>query len=86
MRREKQPAGSHDKVTWRHSRNLLTRRRKNFPQRSGGDYYRTLFGISFGTYGRLRRDVLMGRRGYVPLRHLGEAPLRRGWVIHLKLV
>ena len=46
----------------------------------------TLLGVSFGSYRRCRRDVLMGHRGYIPLRHLGDIPLRRGWVFHLRLV
>ena len=44
----------------------------------------TLLGASFGSYRRLRRDVLMGRSGYVPLRRLGDVPLRRRWVFHLR--
>ena len=35
-----------------------------------------LLGVSFGTYRRRRRDVAMGRRGYVPLRRIGDVPLR----------
>ena len=46
----------------------------------------TLLGVSFGSYRRRRRDVLMGRRGYVPLRRLGDVPLRRLWVFHLRLI
>ena len=38
----------------------------------------TLLEVSFGSYRRCCRDVLMGRRGYVPLRHL--------WVFHLRLI
>ena len=45
----------------------------------------TFLGVLFGTYKRRRRDVLMGRRGYVPLRCLGNVPLRRRWVFHLRL-
>ena len=41
--------------------------------------------VSFGIYRRCRRDVLMGRREYVPLRRLGYVPLRRSWVFHLRL-
>ena len=41
----------------------------------------TLLGVSFGSYKRRRIDVLMGRRGYVPLRHLGDVPLRLLWVL-----
>ena len=55
-----------------------TRRRKNVTTR--------LLGVSFGSYRRRRRDVLMGRRGYVPLRLLGDVPLRRRWVFHLRLI
>ena len=43
-------------------------------------------GVSFETYRRRRRDVLMGRRRYVPLRRLGDVPMRRRWVFHLRLV
>ena len=46
----------------------------------------TFLVVSFGTYRRRRRDVVMGHRGYVPLRRLGEVPLRRCWVFHLRLV
>ena len=28
----------------------------------------------------------MGHQGYVPLRRLGDVPLRRRWVFHLRLV
>ena len=44
----------------------------------------TLLGVSFGSYRRRRRTVLMGRRGYLPLRRLAEVPLRRHWVFHLR--
>ena len=46
----------------------------------------TLLGVSFGSYRRRGRDVLMGRGGYVRLRSFGDAPLRRYWVFHLRLV
>ena len=39
-------------------------------------YHNDVFGFSFGTYRR--------RRGYVPLRCLGDVPARRLWVFHLK--
>ena len=42
--------------------------------------------VSFRTYRRRLRDVLMGGRGYVSLRRLGDIPLRRRWVFHLRLV
>ena len=43
-------------------------------------------GVSFETYRRRRRDVLMERRGYIPQRRLGGVPKRRHWVFHLRLV
>ena len=46
----------------------------------------TLLDVSFGSYRRRRRTVLMGRRGYLPLRRLGDVPLRRRWVFHLRLI
>ena len=46
----------------------------------------TLLGVSFGSYRRCCRDVLMGRRGYVPLRRPGDVPLRHRWVFHLRLI
>ena len=58
--------------------------------------------VLFETCLRLRGDVLMGRRHYVPIRHhhdipirrredvplrrLGDVPLRRHWVFHVRLV
>ena len=36
----------------------------------------TLLRVSFGTYRRCRRDLLMRYRGYVPMRRLGDVPLR----------
>ena len=58
-------------------------------------------GVSFETYLRRRGDVLIGRHYYVPLRRrhnipirrredellrcLGDVPLRRRWVFHLRL-
>ena len=46
----------------------------------------TLLGVSFGTYRRRPRDVVIGRRGYVTLRRLAGVPLRCRWVFHLRLV
>ena len=40
-------------------------------------YHSDINGVSFETYRRRRRDVLMGRRGYVTLRHLGDVPMKR---------
>ena len=45
----------------------------------------TFLGVSFRTYRRRCRDVLMGRRGYVPLWRPGNVPLRHCWVFHLRL-
>ena len=61
------------------SRDLLTRRRENVtPRGTTAKFLGVLF--SFGTFRRRRRDVLIGRRGYAPLRRLGNVPLRRRWV------
>ena len=69
------------------SRDLLIRRRENVTPRRGGDIPQQRFlGVLFGTYKRRRRDVLMGGGGYVPLRCLGNVPLRRRWVFHIRLV
>ena len=43
-----------------------------------------LLSVSFGTYKRRRRDVLIGRQRYVPLRRLGDVPRRRRWVFLLR--
>ena len=45
-----------------------------------------LFGVSFGTFRRRRRDILMGHCECVSLRRLGDVPLRRRWAFHLWLV
>ena len=45
----------------------------------------TLLGVSFGSYRRRPRYILMGRSGYVLLKCLGDVPLRRHWVFHLRL-
>ena len=45
----------------------------------------TLLDASFGVTGDVV-DVLIERSGYVPLRCLGDLPLRRSWVFYLKLV
>ena len=80
MRRENLPAGGHDKVIWKHSRDRSTDKASR--QRNSETWLRrttaTLLGVSFGSYRRRQRDVLMGCRGYVPL--------RRRWVFHLRLI
>ena len=43
-------------------------------------------GISFESYRRRRNDVVIGRRGYLLLRHLGDVPMRRRMVFHLRVV
>ena len=87
MRRENLPDGGHEKVLWKHSGERS--RDKGSRQRNSETWWRrttaTLLGVSFGSYRRRRRDVLMGRRGYVPLGRLGDVPLRRLWVFHLRL-
>ena len=69
MRRENLPAGGHDKVIWKRSRDRS--RDKASRQHNSETWLRrttaTLLGVSFGSFRRRRSDVLMGRRGYVPL-------------------
>ena len=61
MRRENLPAGGHDKVIWKRSRDHS--RDKALRQRNSETWWRrttaTLLGVSFGSYRRRRRDVLM---------------------------
>ena len=74
MRCENLPDGVHHKVTWKCSRDCS--RDQVSRQRNSETWWRrsiaTLLGILFGSYSRRSRDVLMWRRGYVPLRHLGD--------------
>ena len=49
-------------------------------------YHNNVIGVPFGTYRRRRWDVLMERRGYIPLRRLSDVPMRRRWVFHLRFV
>ena len=88
MRLENLPDGSHGKVIWSTERSRDGTRDKASRQRNFETRWRrtkaTLLGASFGSYRRLRRDVLMGRSGYVPLRSLGDVPLRRHWVFQLR--
>ena len=46
----------------------------------------TLLGVSFRTYRRRHRDVLVGHREYVPLRGLGDVPTWRRCLFHLRLI
>ena len=89
MRLENLPDGGHVKVIWSRERSRDCTRDKASRQRDPKTWWRrttaTLLGVSFGSYRRRRRDVVMGRRGYVPLRRLGDLPLRRWWVFHLRL-
>ena len=79
MRCENLPAGGHDKVIWKRSGDRS--RDKASRQRNSETWWRRttaiLLGVSFGSYRRRRRDVLMERRGYVPLRRPGDLQLRR---------
>ena len=72
MRRENPPDGGHDIVIWKRSRECSrskASRHSNFKT-----WWRlttaTIMGVSFGSYSRRRRDVLMRRRVYVPFRPL----------------
>ena len=42
--------------------------------------------VSFESYRKHRRNMLMERREYVPLRRFDDAPQRSRWVFHLRLV
>ena len=76
MRLVNLPDGVHVKVIWSRARSRDCTRDKASRQRDSKMWWRrttaTLLGVSFGGYRRLRRDVLMGRGGYVPLRRLGD--------------
>ena len=86
MRRENLPDGGHDKVIWELSRDC--RRNKASEQRNSETWWRrtkaTLLGVSFQSYRRRCRDLLIGRPGYVPLRRRDDVPLRQCWVFHLR--
>ena len=86
MKRESLPDGGHDKVISKRNRDRS--RDKASRQCNSDTWWRrttvTLLGVSFGSYRRCPRYVLMGRRGYVPLRRLGDVPLRQRWVFHLR--
>ena len=49
-------------------------------------YHSDVIELSFGIYRRRRRDALIGRQGFIPLRRLGDVSLRRRWEFHLRLV
>ena len=76
MRLVNLPDGVHVKVIWSRARSRDWTRDKASRQRDSKMWWRrttaTLLGVSFGGYRRLRRDVLMGRGGYLPLRRLGD--------------
>ena len=100
MRRGNLPDGGHDKVIWKRSRDLLTRRFDNVTPRRGedvpqrcywgfhlgltGDVEETSFGVSFETYFRRRGDVLMGLHCYVFLRRCQDVPIRRSGDVPLR--
>ena len=88
MRRENLPDGVHDKVIWKRIRDRS--RDKASRQRNSKTWLRpttaTLLSVSFGSYRRRLRDVLMGRCGYVPLRRLGAILMRPRWAFHLRLM
>ena len=88
MRRENLPDGGNDKVIRKSSRDRS--REKALRQCNSETWWSLttakLLGVSFGSYRRRRIDVLMGHRGYVPLRRPGHVPLRRHRVFHLRLV
>ena len=88
MRRENLPYEGHDKLTWKRSGDRS--RDKASRQRNFEAWWRrttaTSLDFSFENYRRRPRDVLIGRRGYIPLRRLGDVPLRCRWVFYLRLV
>ena len=75
-------------LIWSRERSRDCTRDKASRQRDSKTWWRcttaTLLDVSFGSYRRRHRDVLMERGGYVPLRRLGDVPLRRHWVFHLR--
>ena len=85
MRRVNLPDGGHDKVTSKHSRDLLKKRHDNVTLRRGRTTA-TLMVVLFETKRRRRKDVLMRRGGYVPSRRLIDVLMRRRWVFHLRHV
>ena len=49
-------------------------------------YHSDVLGVSFGSYRRRCRNLLMARRGYVPLRRLGDVSLRLCWMFYLRII
>ena len=64
MRRGNLTVGGHDKALRQRNLERWWKRTTTMP-----------LGVSFWTYRRHRRDALMRRRGYVPLRRLSDVPL-----------
>ena len=81
MRLENLPDGGHDKVILSRESSRDGTIDKALRQSTCETWWRRttamLLAVSFGSYRRRRRDVLIGRSGYVPLRRLGDVPLRR---------
>ena len=68
------------KLSRDHSRAKASRQRNS--ETSWRRTKTTSLAVSFGSYRRRRIDVLMGRHGHVPLRPLGDVPLRRRCTAH----
>ena len=81
MRLENLSDKGHEKVIWSIERVRDGTRDKASQQCNSELCWRrttaTLLGVSFGSYRRRRRDVLMGRGGYVPLRRRGDVLMGR---------
>ena len=72
-------------VWYLNSRGLLTRPHDTIACRGDKDVLQQRHWVSFETYGRCYREVIMWRLGYILLRRLGDVPLRHCRVFHLKL-
>ena len=81
MRLENLPDGGHIKVILSRERSTDCTGDKASRQRDFKTWWRrttaTLLGVLFGNYRRRRRDVLIGRGGYVPLRRRGDVLMGR---------
>ena len=76
--------GGHDKVTWKPSRDLLTSCCSNRTQETQWRCTTVmLWCVSFKSYRRCYRGILMDRHDFEPLRCLGDIPLRCCWLFHL---